>query len=300
MNDKDIEDSPFYIKYTGDKVENIQFKHSASFKKALTKHLKDKFHTNNFGESLRTIVEDYLQNQCLEQKLFEKTIVCIAKESDIKHGISLRFLFVKDEYTYAFQKEVDKGFHDGVMFIQVNKSSVTEYLSHNTITKKEHDALKSALEQYNDSDNPMICEIALNNWLDSYDDGVYGIRSDKKAHLGVNILNTTENSFGVIYRWYFAVDVKGNEFIKVIGADLENFDRVGIYDKDVVLNELYRFNKNKHRTFKHMFESHDLAFPKNAFERLQRKYERKLRDKENLDAELDRMKKELESFDFLD
>lgn len=300
MDERDIEDLPYYIEYTGKKTTNIQFKHSASFKKALEKHLQDKYDSNNFGECLRMIVEDYLQHQCLEQKLFPKTIVGIAKESYLDNGISIKFLFVKDGYTQFYQDEVDKGISGGFMFMQVHKSSVYEFMQTNMLNKHEWDKLQDTLDKYDESEKLVVCEIALNNWMDSYDNGVYGLRADKSLHLGVNILNTPKKSYGIIYRWGFVTDVYGNEFIKLYGSDVENYDRIGIYDRGLVLRELDKYNKKQYSAFKHFFESYDLDFPKNAFERLKKQYEKKLNDKAILDEDIARMESKLKDFGYLE
>lgn len=314
MDEKNFEDSMFYVEYPGNKTSNIQFKHSASFKKALIKHLKDKFDSDSYGDCLRYIVEDYLQHQCLEQKLFQKTIVAIAKQSEIDNGISLRFLFVKDGYTQYYQDLIDNGIYGGAKFIQVHQSSIIDYIDNNLMTKKEHDLIKSASEHYIDEfvqnnieDDVVVCEIPLNNWLDSYDDGVYGLRADKNVHLGVNVLNAKNNAFGIIYRWFFATDVHGNKFIKIVGGNVENYDRIAIFDKNLVLRELSKYNKNKHVAFKHVFESFDLNHPTNAFDRLVMKYEHKLKEKqlkENdlkiIDEDIARMESKLKGFGYLD
>lgn len=314
MDEKDFEDSPFYVKYTGEKTTNVSFKHSKSFKKALEKHLRNKFDSDNFGACLRYIVEDYLQHQCLEQKLFQKTIVAIAKKSQIDNGISLRFLFVKDGYTQYYQDEFDKGIHGGVKFIQVHQSSIIDYIDNNLMTKNEHDLIKSASEHYINEfveqgieDDVVVCEIPLNNWLDSYDDGVYGLRADKNVHLGVNIINTNEKAFGIIYRWFFATDINGNEFIKVVGGSVETYDCIGIFDRNLVLRELSKYNKDKYNAFKHVFESFDLSFPQNSFDRLVKKYESKLKEKELkendlkfIDEDIARMESKLKSFGYLE
>ena len=298
MKEQNIDESPFYIEYTGEKVKNIQFKHSESFKKALTKHLKNKFHSDNFGESLRKIVEDYLQHQCLEQKLFQKTIVCIANINQLNQGGAMKVLFIKDNYTQFFQNQLDKGINDGLMFIQVHKSSFYDYRDANLHSQKEWKLIKNELKNYKDLNDVVICEIALNNWLDSYDDGVYGLKSDKNLHLGVNILNTTKDAFGIIYRWGFSNDMQGNQFIRIYGRDVENYDKIDCFDKELILKELYKYNKNQYERFKQMFESYDLDFPKTDYERLQKLYEKKLKEQSKLEDEIGNIKSKLDMLDY--
>ena len=73
--------SPFYVEYPGLIKDNLTVRTTSSFKDALAKHLQDKYPNeinkkgeHNFSKCLRFILEDYLQNQCLEQRMFEYTL----------------------------------------------------------------------------------------------------------------------------------------------------------------------------------------------------------------------------------
>ena len=82
-----IEDSPFYVDY-GLPTKNQSFKASEQFEYALKKHFQDKYADEvkkdgkfRYGKYIRKTLEDYLQEQCLERKMFGKSIYAIIDEN---------------------------------------------------------------------------------------------------------------------------------------------------------------------------------------------------------------------------
>ena len=106
-----IESSPFYVEYN-EKMKNKSFKMENDMLKALKKHFQSKYHDDvvnvehgkfKFGKYIRKTLGDYLQEQCLERKIFNKSLFVFVDIDKLKNddNPNIKPLFVTNQSDYT-------------------------------------------------------------------------------------------------------------------------------------------------------------------------------------------------------
>ena len=158
--------------------------------------------SSNLGNILEKL-GDYLQKQCLERKIFNKSLFAFVDIDKLKNdnNPSIIPLFVTNQSDYT------KNLSSWIL-LQVHNVSITDF---NPKLMQWDESLESKflneLKQYQkSSDNVYVMEIVLNNHLDFYHDGIYSHKDDLNIHIGTNVIGTTGRVFGVYYQWKVNID----------------------------------------------------------------------------------------------
>ena len=206
-------ESPYFIEYKGAiSSDGVKVRFTQEFEKNLKKHLQKKYphaidkrknNTWSFSTCIRYVLEDYLQQQCLENKTFEITLVCFVDyDADAVLDSMIAVDYVLDGYTKNLKDESANNSD----FVFANKSSVDEFNAWNLVpfNSKYLKGFKENLKEFQyatDSDNVLVVEIALNNWLDTLQDGVYKYKNQDNYHGGVNLIELDNVLYGLYYEW---------------------------------------------------------------------------------------------------
>lgn len=279
-----IEDSPFFVEY-GVPTKQQSFKASEQFEKALKKHLQDKYADEikqdgkfKYGKFIRKTLEDYLQHQCLERKMFNKSIFAIVSEDRLNEHEDpiINACFVANPSVYYSTKKIDEV---APLFYQVHKVALEDFPIDFMLwgARKENKFLKD-LKQYQDaysSDNIQVLEIPLNNYLDWYHDGIYADRSNNHVHCGANLIETKNGFYGIWYQWIVDYDYSiQTHFIQVVNQEvlLHNLQLCG--------------NEDIYFDYAQILKDKNDYYPTLELSILQNKLERKLNIKSDLEDEI--------------
>ena len=291
--DLTIEDSPFYIEYHGD-LKNQSFKASLSFEVALKRHLQDKYADEvkkdgkfKYGKYIRKTLEDYLQHQCLERKMFGKSIFAIVDEDKLKNNIFIDPIFVTNPSPYYMVRKFNL---HALLFFQTHKVPINDFQYELMMWKpqQEHKYLKELKKHLdeNSSANLKVLEVQVNNYLDFYHDGIFSDRADPFTHNGANIIPTKNGSFGLWYSW-----IVGNDYSIQI-------TQMQVVSQEVLLHMLNQCgNKQSHNAYESYFMHHNKNFPKLEVDVLKNKLQRKLHQRKDLDDEIADLEKEIEKLE---
>lgn len=287
-----IEDSPFFVEY-GVPTKQQSFKASEQFEKALKKHLQDKYADEikqdgkfKYGKYIRKTLEDYLQNQCLERKMFNKSIFAIVSEDRLNEHEDpiVDACFVTDPSLYYTTKKFERV---APLFYQVHKVALEDF-HHDLMlwgARKENRFLKH-LKEYQDaysSDNIVVLEIPLNNYLDYYHDGIYSERSHAHEHIGANILETKNGFVGIIYHWFVDVDYS-------IQVGL-----MQVHNQQLLIHWLRQCgNEDIYFEYMQIFKDKNNYYPKLEMDILQTILERKMNEKSDIEDEIADIQEQME------
>ena len=288
-----VEDSPFYIEYKEKGVDK-SFKMPKDMLKALEKHLQDK-HADEvktdrgnkfrFGKYIRKTLEDYLQHQCLERKMFDKSIFAIVSEDKLNEDEDpiIDACFVTDPSLYYSTKKFDEV---APLFYQVHKVALEDFPVDLMMWGRLEQKFLLKVKEYQDlhsKENIQVLEIPLNNYLDWYHDGIYSNRSNSKVHVGANLIQTKNGYFGIWYQWIVDVDynVQAN-FIQVVNQELL------LYNLQLCGNEDIYFD------YAQILKNKNDYYPKLELSILQHKLETKLNVKTDLEDEIAEIQKQID------
>ena len=263
-----VENSPFYVDYNqnGGKMKVLSVKLESNKLKTLKRHLKDK-HNNDeklkdtefsISHYANMIITEYLQEQCLERKFFNKSIFALVNIDDVKkgNGNAINSLFVTNPSEHYTKRK-----YMGVIpYIYAPKSSIKEFKENKLIKwdKELQNIFNDELNHYKDATG--VLEIALNNYLDVYHDGIYSDPIDPSNHFGVNLIGSNVGAYGVIYRW----KVKEDYSIEIIG--------IYVCEHQEVLDSLsYCKNDKMYHEFEFLIENHNKHASMNEIEILKNK-----------------------------
>ena len=292
-----VEDSPFYVEYTGN-VKQQSFKAPKSFEDALKKHLKDKYADEikkdgkfKYGKYIRKTLEDYMQHQCLERKMFGKSIFAIVSEDKLKHDEDpiVDVCFVTNPSVYYQSRKFDEL---SLLYYQVHKVAIDDF-HHDMMLwgAKLENRFLFKLKEYMDSyskDNIQVLEIALNNYLDWYHDGIYSDRSNPHVHIGANIIPTTDGAFGVFYHWI----VNDDYSIEITW--------IQVCEQELLIHMLRQCdNKDIYTLYTSYFKNHNQHFPKLEIDVLKSQLQRKLNVKSDIEDEIADLQKQIEKLEDL-
>lgn len=293
--DLTIEDSPFYIDY-GLPTKNQSFKASEHFEVALKRHLQDKYADEikkdgkfRYGRYIRKTLEDYLQNQCLERKMFGKSIFAIVDEDKLRtdDDLFINPLFVTNPSEYYVAKNFNLY---SLLYFQVHKVPILEF-EHDLMMwkpKQEHIFLKELKKQLDEdsSANLQVLEVQVNNYLDFYHDGIFSDNLDPGFHIGANIIPTKNGAFGLWYSWFVDNDYS------------INVNKMQVLSQETLLNILYQCgNKQIYDAYETYFRNHNKNFPQLEIDVLKKQLQTKLHQKKDLDDEIADLQKEIENLE---
>ena len=291
--DLTIEDSPFYVEYTG-KTKQQSFKAPLSFEVALKRHLQDKYADEvkkdgkfKYGKYIRKTLEDYLQHKCLERKMFGKSIFAIVDEDKLKDDFFIDPIFVSKPSSYYKQR--DFNLH-ALLYFQAHKVPIKDFQYELMMwnPQQEHKYLKE-LKKHLDEDssaNLKVLEVQVNNYLDFYHDGAYSDVINPSVHNGANIIPTKNGSYGLCYSWIVTNDYS---------IQIRQMQVVSQKDLLYMLNQCG--NKQSHKAYETYFRNYNKNFPKLEIDVLKKKLELKLHQKKDLDDEIADLEKEIEKLE---
>ena len=242
----------------------------------MKKHLKDK---HNDDENLKDaefsinhyanlIITEYLQEQCLERKFFNKSIFALVNIDDVQKGSgnSINSLFVTNPSEYYTKRE-----HMGsIPYIYAPRSSIKKFKEDKLMKwdNELHNIFNDELNKYKEATG--VLEIALNNYLDFYHDNIYYDCFDSSNHIGVNLIGSNVGAYGVIYSWKVKEDYS-IEIISIYACEhQEVLDLLSDCKNDKMYHkfEFLIENHNKHAS---MNERNIL---KNRYDKLQYKLDK--------------------------
>lgn len=294
-----FKNSPFYVEYT-EKAVDKSFKMPKDMLKALEKHLKEK-HADEvendignkfrFGKYIRITLEDYLQHQCLERKMFGKSIYALVSEDKLKedkNNTNIAVLFVTNPSLYYTTKKFDE---QDLLFYQVHKVDLADFPYNKMMFgKKLENKFLKELKDYQDcyaSENIKVLEIQLNNYLDVYHDGIYSASANNfYDHIGANIIPTTDGSFGLIYHWF----VNQNYQIEVALMQVVSQESLLSYFRTC-------HNDKMEVAYASYFKHHNKNFPKLESELIKARLKRKLNIKHDLEDEIANLRQQLDKLE---
>jgi len=287
-----LEDSPFFVDYGG-KSKNQSFKMQEDMLKALAKHLQDK-HTDEvkkdgkfkFGKYIRKTLEDYLQHQCLERKMHGKSIFAIVSEDKLNEDEDpiVDACFVTNPSLYYTTKKLDEV---APLFYQVHKIPIDEFHYDMQLWgAKLENRFLFKLKEYQDaysSDNIVVLEIPLNNYLDWYHDGIYSDRSHSDVHIGANLIQTKNGYYGIYYHWIvdfdYSIEIR---FMQVC-------------DQELLIHWLRQCgNEDIYFDYAQILKDKNNFYPKLELDLLQNKLQRKMNIKSDLEDEIAEIKKQMD------
>lgn len=287
-----IEDSPFFVEY-GVPTKQQSFKASEQFEKALKKHLQDKYADEvkqdgkfKYGKYIRKTLEDYLQHQCLERKMFDKSIFAIVSEDRLNEDEDpfIDACFVTNPSLYYSTKKFDEV---APLFYQVHKVAIEDF--HHDLMMwggRLENRFLLKLKEYQDAyskDNIQVLEIPLNNYLDWYHDGIYGERSSNHVHCGANLIETKNGFCGIWYRW-----IVNNDY------SIESYS-IDVVNQDSLLNNLQLCgNEDIYFDYAQILKDKNDYYPKLELSILQHKLETKLNVKSDLEDEIADIQNEID------
>ena len=289
-----IEDSPFYVEYKEKSVDK-SFKMPKDMLKALENHLQEKYQDEikkdignkfRFGKYIRKTLEDYLQHQCLERKMFGKSIFAIVSEDALKKESDplIDALFVTNPSIYYQTRKFDEL---SLLYYQVHKVPIEDF-NHELmdwgayLENKFLKRLKDYQDSYSSKDIHVL-EIQLNNYLDWNHDGIYSDRSDSDVHIGANIIPTTDGAFGLFYHW------------KVLNDYSIEIFYIQACSQELLIHMLRQCgNKKMYTLYLSYFKNHNQHFPKLEIDILKAQLERKENIKSDLQDEIDDLKNQIQ------
>ena len=262
--DLTIEDSPFYVEYTGNIDKKFTVTTTPSFNKALAKHLKDKYPNilnkqgkHNFSACVRLVLEDYLNLQCISRKTYDYNIVSIIGDKQFGDNEIITYDVIKDK---SNKEHILTGHSRQLYWANINEKALNERYDVSDLTKigKLVDGYKNRF----DCDAVLVVDLPLNNFFDKYADGTYSFDAENKAlHCGVNIISKTTGIHCVVYTWYI------NQYYKPIIHSI-SFD-----DVEQTMNDLADVNVKAFMNFEKSLGVLEDKIPKDEVERLKKQNE---------------------------
>ena len=259
MEQDKIKDSPFYVEYTGKIDDHWSITTTESFKKALAKHLKDKYPNeknkqgkHNFSKCVRLILENYLYLQCTSRKTYDYNIVSIIGDKQFDNGEIMIYDVIKDK---SNKEHILTGHSRQLYWANVNEKALNERYDLSDLTEigKLIDVYKNKF----DCDGVLVVDLPLNNFFDEYVDGIYTFDAENKPlHCGVNIISRTNGVFCVVYIWYL------NQYYK------PTIHSIKFEDVEQTMNDLADVNVNAFRNFEKSLNVLEDKIPKDEVERL--------------------------------
>lgn len=292
MEQDNIKDSPFYVKYNGEGKDK-SFNMPEDMLKALKKHLEDKYADEvekdgkfKFGKYIRKTLADYLQQQCLERKIFDKSIFAIVSEDKLKSEDD-PIIDVCFATTPVFYKEKKRYELSNYQVVR-HKLSEFDYELMMWTPKLEHKFLKE-LRDYKESyssDNIVVLEIHLNNYLDWYHDGICSDNTNPNVHVGANFISTSVGIFGIFYHWR----VLGDYSVDVID--------IRVCNQGLLLHMLEQCgNKQIYSLYSDIFRISNKKFPKLEVDMLKEQLNTKLIEKSEIEDEIADLEKKINELD---
>lgn len=238
-----IEDSPFYVEYTG-KVHRKE-KYTYHVKKDFVNPLKE-FFDERFGalsksEIMEQIVYDYYFRYAHDRNSTGKTIIALIDESEItSDNPKIMPLFVQNQYPKdnKYGVLIDKGIIDNYNQMQyvafVDRfDRLSDDLQEKIISLFINDGFSisgfDVFDKLKDLDENsfkdlLIIQIPLNNYLDTKINGVYCYENDdadnspaESKHVGLAVIRNL--NFPLVYTWSLNED---------FGIDVEVISKVGL------------------------------------------------------------------------
>ena len=258
-----LKDSPFYVEYKGNKNPSIPCHASQSFIDALSKHLKGKYPklvnkqgNHNLGASVRLILENYLNAQCISRKSYDYNIVAIIADTALGSGLITVCDVIKDELN---KESILTGHSRKLYWAKVNNDALNERYAYEDLSNIGNRIDKIRKDE---SDAFLVVDLPLNNFFDEYVDGIYTADAENKAlHCGVNLITTTDKVYCVVYDWYVNFDFK-----PVISS-------ICFEDLDSTMKELSKVNVNAFMNFEKSLKVIEDKMPKDDLESLKKKNE---------------------------
>lgn len=254
-----IKDSPFYNEYNGKIDEHWTVVTTESFKKALAKHLKDKYPNeknksgkHNFSKCVRFILENYLNQQCISRKTYNYSIVAISSDKQLANNKLYLYDVLKHE---SVKEHILTGHSKRIYWLEKNEDEFNEKYDYGDLTEigKIIDKYKNKFE----SDKIFVVDLPLNNYFDEYVDGIYTYDAENKGmHRGVNLITTIDKIYCVVYTWYI------NHYYNPMISSIE------VAELDTTMQDLSQINSNAFLMFSKSIDVHDIKFPKNDIESL--------------------------------
>lgn len=291
MNDENIKKSPFYKEYSDKKNDSFTIHASKEFIDALKGHFKGKYPhminkkgknagKHNLGASARLILEDYLNNQCIERKEYDYSIVAMIGEKqfgaiDGTIGVvDVRIFDIPYSPLIWGNKEHEKYFD--------------KMFSKNGLDKQLEHSYDEYVDEIDTDDVVRVLSIGLNNHLDKLTAGVYTCNDeDSNIHCGFNLI--TSIGFGnhcIVYEWCLDNEYKP-QIIDIFFKDVNN-----------VLEDLLLVdNVKSYVKMKRDLEKHEKKYPSDKSDRLKKEIldkKAKIKILENEIAENETELKELE------
>lgn len=276
-----IKDSPFYVEYTGNIDEHFTITTTASFNKALAKHLNDKYPNeknkqgkHNFSKCVRLLLENYLNLQCISRTSYDNyKIVLIVGDNHLGTENIIPYGVIKNKSDERFLSGTSKHLY----WANVNEKVLNERYDESDLSQ-----IENYVEHYQkqfDCGGVYVVDLPLNNFFDEYADGVYSYNAENQTmhrgasiistfndvnptmHCGVNIITRKDNVYCVVYTWYLNVDYK------------PIIDSIGFADLEQTMQDLSGINENAYANFKVTINAHDKKFPKDTVESLKKQYD---------------------------
>ena len=282
-NEPKIEDSPFYVKYNK-KMEDKSFKMEKDMLLALKKHFKAKYHDDienvehgkfRFGKYIRKTLGEYLQRQCSESNMFKKSLFALISMDSLQNSDNpiISPLFITNP---------SGNYNTG----SVGKYSLTSHQVHDVPldefkmklmhwSDQLQQVFKNRLKEFNTStDGVYVLEMALNNLLDTYHDGVYSKSSDAYTHTGVNLIITLFGVYGVVYDWRLNYDFS----IEIIA--------INVYNQETILDKVFGYDE-LYKMYSSYFKIHSKHFLE--LESLEKQLANKINERLAMDDEISKL-----------
>lgn len=259
-----IKDSPFYVEYTGKIEKHFTITTSASFNKALAKHLQYKYPNevnkqgkHNFSACVRLLLENYLNLQCISRTSYDNyKIVLIVGDNHLGTDNIIPYGVIRTKSDDRFLSGTSRQLY----WANVNEKELNKRYDASDLNK-----IANSIDAYKknfDCDGVLVVDLPLNNFFDEYVDGVYTSDAENKAmHCGVNIITRKDKIYCITYEWYINLDYK--PIIHSIAFD----------DLEQTMQDLYDINENAYTNFKVTMNAHDKKFPKDTVESLKKQYD---------------------------
>ena len=262
----------------------------------MKKHLKDKYADEvkkdgkfKYGKYIRKTLEDYLQHQCLERKMFGKSIFAIYIEDKLNEDNDpiVDACFVTNPSIYYTTKKLDEV---APLFYQAHKVASDDF-HHDMMLwgARLENRFLLKLKYYQDdhsANNIQVLEIPLNNYLDFYHDGIYSDTKNSNVHIGANIIATNDGYFGIVYHWVVDYDYS----IKITFVQVCN--------QEVLLDWLRQYgNEDIYFDYAQILQGKNNLYLQMELDLLQKKLETKMNVKRDIEDEIADIKKQIDELE---
>lgn len=213
-----VEDKPLAVKFSSDVWRDFNL------------HFKDKYPNLikkngdlNKNQIITKVVIDYLNSQCLERKPFNIDLLLLL---DIEENYSL--IGLRDDYKIFKNNsqneysesdrivneeffESDKALQVEEAYKLISEDYFTEYYISSSDSDKPFNNIYEFTD-YSEVNNPKtknkLLHFRLNNYLDSFIDGVYkGRYSDSNIHKGLSMIQNIKGDITYLsYLWFYCLD----------------------------------------------------------------------------------------------